>query len=102
MKRTTARAVLDPDWQPTDKDRAYAAARSLRIDDEADAFRDYHRAHGTLLLDTSAAWRTWCRNAVKWRAPKTTLGDVLGPERKAQIREWHERNGMHVPMKVRH
>lgn len=29
-------------------------------------FRDHHLAVGTLMLDWAAAWRTWCRNRVKY------------------------------------
>lgn len=32
--------------------------------EEWEHFEDYHRAHGSLMADWPAAWRTWCRN---WR-----------------------------------
>lgn len=34
-------------------------------------FCDHHRAHGTTMLDWPAAWRTWCRNAVKFNRGTT-------------------------------
>jgi hypothetical protein len=33
---------------------------------EYPAFRDYHLAHGTLMLDWEAAFRTWLRRAVEY------------------------------------
>jgi hypothetical protein len=32
-----------------------------------DAFRDHHTSRGNSFLDWQAAWRTWCRNEVKWK-----------------------------------
>lgn len=67
-KRRTAAANgsrLPPDWQPTDKDLAFATKHELtpqEIEDEADRFRD----HWTNVpgpkgrkLNWEAAWRTW-------------------------------------------
>lgn len=34
---------------------------------ECEQFVDYHLAHGTLMLDWEAAFRTWMRNAVRYR-----------------------------------
>lgn len=31
-------------------------------------FKDYHRAKGSTMLDWLAAWRTWCRNSLKFGA----------------------------------
>lgn len=40
-------------------------------DDEANhealQFRDYHKARGNKFKDWNAAWRTWCRNALKFK-----------------------------------
>ena len=33
---------------------------------EVDAFKDYHLAHGSLMANWEAAFRTWLRNAQKW------------------------------------
>lgn len=37
-----------------------------RLDDEIDAFTDYHQAKGTISKDWQASWRTWVRNSKKW------------------------------------
>jgi len=39
----------------------------LRIDDELDKFADHHKAKGSKFADWNAAFRTWCRNAEKFR-----------------------------------
>jgi hypothetical protein len=33
---------------------------------EVEAFKDYHLAHGKLMLDWEAAFRLWLRNAQRW------------------------------------
>lgn len=74
MPKSTRRTLISKHWQPTKVDAAYAAAHGF--DDPApmaEAFRDYHMSHGTLMKDWAAAWRTWCRNQRKWaKAPKPT------------------------------
>lgn len=37
---------------------------------EVDQFIDYHLAHGTLMLDWEAAFRTWMRNAKRYADDK--------------------------------
>jgi len=34
--------------------------------EQLDAFKDYHLAHGTLMADWEAAFRTWLRNSLKF------------------------------------
>lgn len=46
---------------------AYATERNLNPQSEFEAFCDYHRGKQSLWIDwPGAAWRTWCRNAVKF------------------------------------
>lgn len=66
MPKTSNRSRIKPTWQPSADDRLYAEERGLPVEDTADAFRDYHMAHGTLMADWAAAWRTWARNQVKF------------------------------------
>ncbi len=77
-KTTTANAVvrkprgsrLPEGWEPSEDGRAYASARGLNPQDELDAFRDHWTAESRATaskLDWNAAWRTWCRNAVKFK-----------------------------------
>jgi len=42
-------------------------------------WRDYHSAKGTLGVDWNASWRTWCRNAQKFRAERGGAGPRAGP-----------------------
>lgn len=37
---------------------------------EAEKFRDYALANSKTYADWSAAWRTWCRNAVRWSSER--------------------------------
>lgn len=39
---------------------------------EAEKFRDYALANSKTYADWPAAWRTWCRNAVRWAAERRT------------------------------
>ena len=39
----------------------------LRMDDELEKFADHHKAKGSKFADWNAAFRTWCRNAEKFR-----------------------------------
>jgi hypothetical protein len=47
-------------------------------DSERDAFVDHHTAKGSLFVDLEAAFRTWLRNAARWRSreePVPTIED---------------------------
>lgn len=60
-------------WAPTPVDYAHASKKGLtpqEINHEADQFRDYHIAKGTISKDWAASWRTWCRNAAKWKSER--------------------------------
>lgn len=46
---------------------------SLDLGEQRDAFADYHTAKGSTFKDWDAAFRTWCRNAVKFAEPKTVI-----------------------------
>ncbi len=68
VKGARKRATQIPDdWKPNDGHTAYAVEQQLSLDIEADQFRDYHRAKGSTMKDWDAAFRTWLRNAVKFR-----------------------------------
>lgn len=58
---------LPSDWQPNEGHRTFAAENRLNLDAEAEQFADHHRAKGSTMKDWDAAFRTWLRNAVKWR-----------------------------------
>ena len=72
------------DWQPDQRDCDYAAARGHGgrwIGEQAEAFADWHRAHGGTAADWHAAWRTWVRRAEEFEQRRGGLGRPAGPGR---------------------
>lgn len=69
---------------------------SLDLDDQFDAFVDFHTAKGSVFKDWDAAFRTWCRNAVKFAEPKTVIHKqelkpaAVGPGKREWVRSLHE------------
>ena len=62
---------ITPDWKADSEAVAYAVKNGFKapeIELMAEAFRDHHRARGNVMIDWSAAWRTWVRNEVKFSA----------------------------------
>lgn len=59
------RTRITEGWQPDESGREFAAARGVP-DTEIGAFVDHHFGHGNLMASWPAAWRTWCRNAVRF------------------------------------
>jgi len=74
---------LPEDWQPTDVDRAFAAAKgwpSDKVASEAERFRAHHLAKGTVSKDWAASWRTWAMNDEKFSresAPRLRIAAPL-------------------------
>ena len=70
VKPKQKRGVSIPEgWVPSGKNIEDARIQDLtdrEIDHEADRFRDYHLARGTVFKSWDAAWRTWVSNAKKW------------------------------------
>jgi hypothetical protein len=48
-------------------DFAYQKGLGMVMGEEWEAFVDYHKMHGSTFCDWDAAWRTWIRNAIKFR-----------------------------------
>jgi hypothetical protein len=73
-KKVTKRGSrMSETWSPTPTDYAHASKSGLtpqEINHEADQFRDYHVAKGTVSKNWAASWRTWCRNTVKWKSER--------------------------------
>lgn len=56
---------MDPEYVPDDGNVRDAIARGLvngQLEKEWRKFQDHHIAHGKLMADWDAAWRTWCSN----------------------------------------
>ena len=77
-KKNPPMAIQLPEfWVPSDRNIADATAKGFtesEIQNEADRFRDYHRAKGTAFRDWDAGWRTWLGNARKFGG-----GRMAGP-----------------------
>lgn len=64
-KRAKPRMKIDPDAQPTEKDRESATEAGLSPEQfraQWRTFRDHHLAKGSLMADWGAAWRQWLGN----------------------------------------
>lgn len=44
--------------------------------DELNGFKDYHMAHGTLMADWEAAFRTWLRNCLRFNKAAPVIKPV--------------------------
>ena len=77
---------------------------SLDIGEQIDAFVDFHTAKGSVFKDWDAAFRTWCRNAVKFAEPRTVIHKQAlkpaadGPGRREWVRSLHDQ-GEHFECK---
>lgn len=78
---TANRSRIPEGWQPDDAGKAYATARRIPWVSEAEKFRNYHEARGTLMASWPAAWRTWVGNAVQYlpESAKLSPDTVLLP-----------------------
>ena len=65
MPKNTNRTRIDEEWQPDTAGREFAEQRGVP-ESEVGAFVDHHLSRGNLMASWPAAWRTWCRNAVRF------------------------------------
>ena len=69
---------------------------SLDIGEQIDAFVDFHTAKGSVFKSWDAAFRTWCRNAVKFAEPRTVIHKQAlkpaaeGPTQRAWVLKMHD------------
>jgi hypothetical protein len=69
---------------------------SLDIGEQIDAFVDFHTAKGSVFKDWDAAFRTWCRNAVKFAEPRTVIHKQAlkpaaeGPTQRGWVENLHD------------
>jgi hypothetical protein len=67
--RARIASMLPEDFTLTDARRQFALDGGITDAGlEFGHFKDHHRAKGSRFIDWDAAWRTWCRNAVKFAA----------------------------------
>lgn len=69
MTRTKARTTIPKDFSVSPEIVESAKKNGWpNPHSQIEAFKDYHLAHGSLMADWEAAFRTWLRNQAKWRA----------------------------------
>jgi DNA-binding GntR family transcriptional regulator len=68
------RAITTPEGFPFEADIRWTLKEHAKLSawTEAEKFRDYALQHNKTYSDWSAAWRTWCRNAVAWSQNRRT------------------------------
>ena len=64
-RKKPSRALPD-EWGISPAHRAKAEGLGVDVQAEAERFRDYHRAKGSLFADWDAAFRTWLGNSVRF------------------------------------
>jgi hypothetical protein len=90
-KTVANRTRLAETWQPDHNGRLFATEQGLDPDTLVEEFRDHHIAAGNLMASWSAAWRTWCRNEVKFsrrRAPAPPLLEIIAADDPWGIIAW--------------
>ena len=84
---------MPADWQPSPElqDTFSQKWPSLSFFAELEAFEDYHTAKGSTFKDWDAAFRSWCRNAVKWQTPAQRKAETPtpGPGRREWVKDMH-------------
>lgn len=63
----------------TDKMRDYAMGKGIavnRLDEIFERFVNYHESKGSMFIDWTAAWRTWCLNDLKYNKPEEDVFDA--------------------------
>lgn len=72
-KKQSRKTRLPSDWEPSPKNISDADAAGLtwqEINHEAHKFADHHRSRGNLMADWDAAWRTWIRKSMEFKAQR--------------------------------
>jgi hypothetical protein len=68
----------------------------LSYEETVEAFTDFHLAKGSRFKDWDAAFRTWCRNAITFKGPKTVIHkqelkpNAEIPDARAWVKQMHE------------
>lgn len=95
----TKRAQSVPeDWKPSEKLMTDLEGKfpTLLLAQEVEAFIDFHVAKGSVFKDVDRAFRTWCRNAVRFAKPRTVIHKqevkpaAEIPEARAWVRAMHD------------
>ena len=80
MKHTSRRTLIPEDFEVSQEIMELVAARNWPDPrEQLQKFKDHHIAHGTLMANWEAAFRTWLNNAVGFGAkpmPKVQARDL--------------------------
>ena len=84
---------MPTDWQPSPEVQDTFSQKwpSLSFFAELEAFTDHHTAKGSTFKDWDAAFRSWCRNAVKWQTPAQRKAETPtpGPGKREWVKDMH-------------
>lgn len=84
---------IPSDWKPSPEfaEECRTKFPSLNISNEVEAFRDHHTSKGSTFKDHNAAFRTWCRNSVKWQSPAQRRNEAPtpGPGKREWVKQYH-------------
>ena len=69
-KREKPRSKVQADFRPSELGLQLAQQNGLAVEVELRRFIDHHTAHGSLMADWQAAWRTWVGKAVEFGRAK--------------------------------
>jgi DNA-binding Lrp family transcriptional regulator len=97
-KNVSRARVVPVDWSPSEKLANECAEKfpTIVVANEVGAFIDYSQSKGATYKDFDAAFRNWCRNAVKFQAPKTVIHkqevkpSAAGPGHREWVRKMHD------------
>lgn len=80
MHRKRSMTPWPENFQLNDDLRKYGLLHTINPEVEFESFRDHHLAKGNEFADWVAAWRTWVRNAEKFKNEKrATIGFTAAP-----------------------
>ena len=65
------RTAFPEDFYPDEV--GIASASGISLEQEIEAFKNFHTGKGNLMADWQAAWRTWCGNAKRFLKASQTL-----------------------------
>jgi len=86
MKQTTRRTLIPEDFEVSDRIMDLVAERGWPNPyAELHKFKDYHIAHGTLMADWEAAFRTWLNNATGFGAKPMPKAEAKQQRRQQEL-----------------